>query len=41
METSFNTENRTIATNIEVNNYNDIATNGDKSYSPLSSNNNC
>ena len=33
METSFNIENRTIETNTEVNNYNDIATNADENCS--------
>ena len=41
METSFNIKNRTIETNTEVNNYNDIATNVDENYSAASNNNNC
>ena len=41
METSFNIENRTIETNIEVNNYNDITTNADEKCSAASNNNNC
>ena len=41
METSFNIENRTIETNTEVNNYNDITTNADENCSAASNNNNC
>ena len=41
METSFNIENRTIGTNTEVNNYNDITTNTHENYSAASINNNC
>ena len=41
METSFNIENRTIETNTEVNNYNDITTNADENCSASSDNNNC
>ena len=41
METSFNIENRTIKTNIEVNNYNDITTNAEENCSAASNNNNC
>ena len=41
METSFNIENRTIKTNTEVNNYNDITTNADENCSAASNNNNC
>ena len=41
METSFNIENRTIETNTEVNNYNDITTNADENCSAASSNNKC
>ena len=41
METSFNIENRTIETNTEVNNYNDITTNADENCSAASSSNNC
>ena len=40
-ETSFNIENRTIGTNTEVNNYNDITTNADENCSAASSSNNC
>ena len=41
METRFNIENRTIETNTEVNNYNDITTNADENCSEASNNNNC
>ena len=41
METSFNIENRTIETNTEVNNYNDITTNANENCSAASNNNNC
>ena len=41
METSFNIENRTIETNTEVNNYNDITTNAHEICSAASNNNNC
>ena len=41
METSFNIENRTIETNTEVNNYNDITTNAHENCSAASNNNNC
>ena len=41
METSFNNENRTIETNTEVNNYNDITTNAHEICSAASNNNNC
>ena len=41
METNFNIENRTIVTNTEVNNYNDITTNADENCSAASSNNKC
>ena len=40
METSFNIENRTIETNTEVNNHNDIITNADENCSATSNNNN-
>ena len=38
---SFNIENRTIETNTEVNNYNNIITNADENCSASSNNNNC
>ena len=41
MEASFNIENRTIETNTEVNNYNDITTNAHEICSAASNNNNC
>ena len=41
METSFNIKNRTIETNTEVNNYNDITTYADENCSAASNNNNC
>ena len=41
METSFNIENRTIETNTEVNNYNDITNNADENCSSASNNNIC
>ena len=41
METSFNIENRTIETNTEMKNFNDITTNTDENCSAASNNNNC
>ena len=41
METNFNIENRSIETNTEVNNHNDITTNADENCSAASSGNNC
>ena len=41
METSFNIENRTIETNTQMNNYNDISTNAHENCSAASNNNNC